>query len=285
MIDTHAHLDFDSFDEDREVVIKRTFDGGVESIINIGSEMEGSRKSLKIARTYDRKYGRMYASVGLHPHVFNEEGEITDEQKSELEKLAKDERVVAIGEIGLDYFSHTGEKISKKQKEDQKQGFIEQVKIAQKLDLPIIIHARGSQETPTDAYEDLYKIILNTKYNILNTKLVFHCYAGDTEFTRKLLENENILFSFTGNVTYKVRKDLKGTKNDIREVVKMIPLEKIMIETDSPFLSPEPHRGKRNEPANVQFVAQKIAELKNENLEKIKKITTQTAKEFFGLDF
>lgn len=108
MIDTHAHLDFDSFDKDREEVIKKAFDSGVESIINVGSEMEGSRKSAEMARTYgrkyERKYVRIYASVGLHPHVFNEEGKITSDQINEVEKLAKDDTVVAIGEIGLDLF-------------------------------------------------------------------------------------------------------------------------------------------------------------------------------------
>lgn len=272
MIDTHAHLDDKQYDTDRAQMIARIFDSGVEKVINIGAGLGSSRRSVELAE----EYKNIFASVGLHPYYFNEYGERSFDKISEFKELAKHKKVVAIGEIGLDYFSHDGNEITDAQKENQKKGFIFQLDLAKELNLPVIIHCRSSKENPADAYNDLIKILLNTKYQILNT--VFHCYGGNTEFTKKLLQQDNVYFSFTGNITY--AKD----SAEIIEVVKMIPMEKIMLETDCPYLAPVPHRGKRNEPAFLQYICEKIAEIKQISAKEVDKITTKNAKKFFKLN-
>jgi len=312
MIDTHAHLNFKDFDKDRDEVISRAFQGGIKKIINIGTDLKESEKSIKLAE----KYENIYAAVGLHPDYFSGAEEITSSQPKadpplaeklqipntclpvgrnlqitkykikksieELRKLAKNKKVVAIGEIGLDYFSHDGKLISEQQKEIQKEGFIAQLKLAKELNLSVIIHCRASKENPTDAYDDLYEFI-SKKLKAKSYKLVMHCYGGDLKFTKKLLKHKNIYFSFTGNITYKMKKEIQGTKDDIAESIKIIPLERIMLETDCPFLAPQKFRGKRNEPAFVKYTAEKLAEIKKVSFEKVDKITTRTAEEFFGI--
>ena len=156
MIDTHAHLDFKDFDQDREEVIQRFFSQGGKAIINIGVNLERSRKSIEIAEAHEN----IFAAVGFHPEYFTKHITHKMEQEfAELKKMAKNKKVVAIGETGLDYFSHTGEPISEVQKENQKKGFVAQLELAQELDLPVIIHCRSSKENPTDAYDDIYEII------------------------------------------------------------------------------------------------------------------------------
>lgn len=284
MIDTHAHLDDKKFITDQIDVIKRAWEQGVKKIINVGADLAGSAASVELAVENEN----IFAAVGLHPHIFSE---IRDSRElsfsnvnavqefsselDDLKKLAQNKKVVAIGEIGLDYFGHNGNVINKEQKENQKKGFVAQIKLAKKLNLPVIIHCRGSKENPNDAYEDLYAIISNPKSQV--SSFVFHCYGGGLNFTEKLLELGNVQFSFTGNITY--------AKNnaEILEVVKIIPLEKIMLETDCPYLTPAPHRGKRNEPAYVMYIGEKIAEIKEISVEKINKATTENAINFFKL--
>ncbi len=262
MIDTHAHIDSKQYDHDREETIRRAFDNGVEKIINVGADMEGSIGSVELAENYEN----IYASIGLHPHVFNDVGEFPISKIfSDIYELVKNKKVVAIGEIGLDYFSHTGEAISDDQKESQKKGFIDQIKIAKESNLPVIIHCR-------DAYDECFEIIKNYP----DQKFVFHCYGGSMEFTKKLLNRKNINFSFTGNITY------AKLGSEIFDVVKSIPLERIMLETDCPYLAPVPYRGKRNEPAYVHLVSEKIAEIKEISAKKVEEITTENAKSFFG---
>jgi len=309
LIDTHAHLNFKNFDKDREEVILRAFQSGVKKIINIGTDLKESRASVKLAE----KYENIYASVGIHPSYFSgakefstrlPDGQVFNFQFpinfqffnfkirkdiKKIKKLAEKEKVVAIGEIGLDYFSHGGKEIADKQKKIQKEGFNEQLKLAQELNLPVIIHCRASEKNPADAYEDCYQILTQHPSSILpskrggGNKIVFHCYGGNMEFTKKLLKYKNIHFSFTGNITYKTKKEIQGTEKDITEVVKIIPLERIMLETDCPFLAPQKFRGKRNEPAFVKYTAEKLAEIKGVSFEKMEKITTQNAKKFFGI--
>lgn len=263
MIDIHAHLDDKQFDEDREEAIALAFSGGVEKIINVGAGLGSSRRSVVLAE----KYENIFASVGFHPHYFNKYKNKGFDKFSELKDLAKHKKTVAIGEIGLDYYFF--EKHSRKYiteiKKNQKKGLIAQLNLARKLNLPVIIHCR-------DAYGDCYEII--KKYFDLN--FVFHCYGGSVEFTEKLLQQKNIYFSFTGNITY------AKTGSEIIEAVKMIPMSKIMLETDCPYLAPEPMRGKRNEPLFIEYVGKKIAELKNLSENDVKKITTENASIFFG---
>lgn len=285
MIDTHVHIDFEQFDQDREEIIRRAYEAGIEKIINVGADMGGSQKSIELAGAHEN----IYASVGLHPHVFNElvasqelsSGqaktirELSSEMFNELKNLARNEKVVAIGEIGLDYFSHTDQKITEAQKENQKNGFVAQIKLAKEYGLPVIIHCR-------DAYKDCYKVLVNFIESLPRDErsefyAAFHCYGGNLEFTKKLLKLDNIFFSFTGNITY------AKAGSEIIEVIKAIPMDKIMLETDCPYLAPVPHRGKRNEPSYVVYVNEKIAEIKQISAKEIDRTTTENAQKFFKL--
>jgi TatD DNase family protein len=268
MIDTHAHLDFPEFDEDREEVISRAFDNGVRAIINVGVDPERSRKLIEIAE----KNENIFASVGLHPDYFMEHGAHSMEQLMQyLLKLAKHQKVVAIGETGLDYLSHAEEAVTDVQKENQKKGFVEQIKLAQELGLPVIVHCR-------EAWEDLFEIISNFKFQISN--FVLHCYSGERQDTEKFLKLPNAFFSFSGNITYP--KPMNRSRK-LAEAVRMIPLDKIMLDSDAPFLAPQEVRGKRNEPINVIYIAKKIAEIKGIQPEEVEKATDENAVKFFQL--
>ncbi len=338
MVDTHAHLNFSQFDEDREEVISRFFEDGGGAIINVGVDLERSRKSIELADRYEK----VYASVGLHPDYFSEnlildkvklfpslietiripQGQtLKDSSKSNLffglKELAKNEKVVAIGETGLDYLriGRSGE--VNKIKERQKKGFLAQVEIARELDLPVIVHCR-------EAWKDLYEAISSfLRFSLKNgnstpvsskaqpfgkgstfplsrlnrdnssrlnlcgipqgrtlTKFVLHCYSGDKKDTEKFLELPNVYFSFSGNITYP--KPIEKAKR-FEEIIKMIPLDKIMLDSDAPFLAPQEFRGKRNEPIFVKYIAKKIAEIKSISEEEVEKVTDENAVKFFGI--
>lgn len=303
MLDIHAHLYWKSFDADREAVIRRAREAGVEKIICVAATAEESKLAVALARQYDLK-----ASVGIHPQWFNELGiknqelgiihnsqfiipskieKEIEKNISKLREVATDPKVVAIGECGLEYFSHDpAVTISAEQKERQKKGFLMQIDLAQELGLPLIVHCRPARSSYAnsvaggDAYEDMLEILTNylqpttcnKNQGLIQNKselsvvgrglsVVLHCYMGDTAVTRKFLELPNVYFSFTGNITYPTRKEARGTKYDLGEVVKSIPLERIFTETDCPFLAPLPVRGKRNEPAFVRHTFAKVAEL------------------------
>lgn len=262
MIDTHAHLDFENFDKDRDEVISRFFveENGM-AMINIGVDFKRSLKSLEIAKLHKN----IFTSVGFHPETLKEkEKEFSlKEALIQLEELVQKEKVVAIGEIGLDYFHN------KKNKKEQKELFIVQLKVALEKKLPVIIHCR-------DAYEDMNEIIADKKY--ANLKMVMHCYCANIRQTERFLKLDNLIFSFTGNITFSKKDDA-----EIFEIIRMIPIEKIMSETDCPFLAPAPMRGKRNEPSFVKFVIEKIANVKEQNKNEIEKILDQNAVDFFDL--
>ncbi|MCD6149497.1 TatD family hydrolase [bacterium] len=299
LIDTHAHLNFKNFNKDRDEAISRAFQSGVKKIINIGTDLKESKASVKLAE----KYENVYAAVGMHPTSLVTQNSKLKTQIEKLRKLAENKKVVAIGEIGLDYYHVVcsmkyGARGIEKVRKRQKEGFIGQLELAKELNLPVIIHCRASEQNPADAYEDVYAILSEneeSRNNIASvnrtgslgklgmTKLVFHCYSGDLEFTKKLLKHKNIHFSFTGNITYKTKKEIQGTEKDIAEIIKIIPLERIMLETDCPFLAPQKFRGKRNEPAYVKYTAEKLAEIKRISFEEVEKITTQNAENFFGI--
>ncbi|MEI6587506.1 MAG: TatD family hydrolase [Candidatus Moraniibacteriota bacterium] len=276
LIETHAHIDDKQFDADRDEVIKRAFDGGVEKIINIGAGLGSSQRSVALAE----KCENIFCSIGLHPHYFMEYGEKSFKRIPEFKALASSKKLVAIGEIGLDYFIPDGSLITDAQKELQKKGFTLQLEFAKELKLPVILHCRGSRpEAPSayreadDAYEDVFAIV--SEFPELN--FVWHSFGGRLIFVEKVLEKENMLISFAGNITY----NKPGA--EIFAVIKKIPLERIMLETDCPYLAPVPMRGGRNEPLYVKYVAQKIAEVKNVDFEDLAKVTTSTAERFFGL--
>lgn len=252
LIDTHAHLDFPQFDGERQKVVEQAKNANVAKIINIGCNLKTSQKAIDLAENYKN----IWASVGLHPSDANDC--LKKDFFKSLHKLAKQKKVIAIGEIGLDYFHKNGEI------ETQKKAFIEQIKIAEDLKKPLIIHTR-------EAGKDLLEILKKEK----PTNAVIHCFSETQEFAETVLEMGYFL-SFTGIVTYPKTEKL-------HQVIANTPLNRIMLETDCPFLAPQKFRGKRNEPAFVVEIAKKIAEIKQISLEEISQITTKNAELFFKI--
>jgi len=275
LIDTHIHLDDAQYDGDRDEIIAQFFASGGEALINVGAGLGSSARSVALAKSHEN----IFAAVGFHPHYFNEYKEKSFDRVGELESLAKDERVVAIGEIGLDYFSHTDEPIDDRQKELQKKGFEHQLDLAKKLHLPVIIHCRGTRSEAgskfretIEAYDDALEVIKK----FLDLKYVFHGYGGNLEFSKKILGNDNMKFSFNGNITY------AKPNAEIFEVIRLIPIERIMVETDGPYLTPVPFRGKRNDPIYVKYVIGKLAEVKDMEPSEVERVTEKNAIDFFG---
>lgn len=264
--DSHCHLDMEPLTAAVEGAIKRAEESGVTTMINVGSSLSGSESTVELANTYPG----IWASVGLHPHD-SEKASNMESVLSKLRELAKNKKVVAIGEIGLDYYSPEGP-LTKAQIESQKELFAAQLELAQKLKLPVIIHVR-------DAWEDFFPIIKNYKLKITNSNEVgvVHCFTGDALIAQKCLDL-GLFIGFTGIITFKNK-----TVDEIREAVKVVPLEKILIETDAPLLAPNPYRGKPNEPAYVVEVAKKIAEIKSVSVAEVARITTDNAKKLFGI--
>lgn len=260
MFDIHAHLHDVAYDSDRDEIVRRASDSGVTKIITIGTDLEECRKAVVCAE----KYEGVFASVGIHPDELHRisEGATLSFLEGELRKLAMHEKVIAIGECGLDYFSHGTEvPVTEEEKSSQKEGFLMQIRLALRLDLPLIVHTRPSAGT-MDAYENLVGILSDTSLGIRQLPIILHCYMGDTEVTRQFFGFPNVYFSFTGNITYPVKKAIAGTAGDSAETVKMIPIERILAETDCPYLAPVPYRGQRNEPASVREVYCRVAEIK-----------------------
>lgn len=269
MIDIHAHLHDSAFDDDRDGVVSRALSVGVERMITVGTDTEESRKAISCAETYTS----VFASVGVHPHVFNENKKVFS--KEILEGIVRSsEKVVAIGECGLDYFSHVaGQSITEEQKKRQKEGFIEQIKLARELRLPLIVHTRPSTGS-MDAYEDVYAILCSEE--VVKIPMVLHCYMGNVFITEKFLSLSNLYFSFTGNITYKVPA---GSDRD--RTVEMIPLERILAETDCPYLAPVPQRGKRNEPAYMIEILRRVAEIRKKEYAEVEEQVTETVRLIF----
>jgi TatD DNase family protein len=284
LIDTHAHLNFGAFKNDCSDVIKKTLGENVW-MINIGSQSTTSARAVELANDYGEG---VYAAVGLHPtHLFEmeiDESEVDIKFKSRTENwdydfyktLAQNKKVVAIGEIGLDYhFAPKGvdlEIVKKKQQEVFKKA----LELADELNLPVVIHSR-------DTHDDLIPILKEfVDAGRLKRRGVLHCFTGGLTDAQKYLDL-GFLISFTGIVTFEPRPAQAEMREKILEVVKNIPLEKIMVETDSPYLTPEPFRGKRNEPIFVEYVAKKIAEIKNLSFDEVAATTTKTARDFFRI--
>jgi TatD DNase family protein len=278
LIDTHCHVNFSAYKDDSQEVITRCLEKDIW-LINIGSQLSTSLRAVEIAETYEQG---VYAVVGLHPiHLYNIEVDESEQDihfvsRSEIfdlvayEKLLQSKKVVGIGEMGIDYFHLPVGENPETVKQKQKTVFLEGIHLAQKYNLPYIVHTRPSKGT-YDAYTDVIAIIKEAKY----FKGVVHCYGGSLEQAKQILDM-GLFISFTGIITFKNAKDLQF-------IVKELPLEKILIETDSPYLTPEPFRGKRNEPMYVQYVAQRIAELKGVSYDTVANTTTQTAKNLFKL--
>jgi TatD DNase family protein len=264
LIDTHAHLDFPEFNQDRDEVILRAKEKGIALIVNIGSSLQGSQRSLELAKKYDS----VYATIGIHPH---EADKFSSREIAIIQELAKQDKVVAIGEIGLDYFlparpvlpvGKAGKNFSKS--ENQRPLFTSLLKLAKDLNLPLVIHSR---EAEADTLKSLK--------SILPHKIVIHCFSGDGNFLKECLDL-GIFISFTCNITYKKAENL-------RNLVKAAPLDRFFLETDAPYLSPEGLRGRRNEPANIRILAEEVARIKQISFEEVAKVTTESAKAFFNL--
>lgn len=249
MIDTHCHLEMKPFDKDREDVIKRAKESGLDAVITIGSDLEGNKGAVELSEKYDF----IYAAVGFHPH---DAKDFTDETFELIKRLSRKEKVVAIGEIGLDYhYNHSPKNI-------QKEVFIKQLGYAKEIDFPVVIHSR---ESKTDTLSILKESGVR--------KGVMHCFSGDADMAKKVMDM-GFLISIAGPVTYK-------NASKLQSIARIIPDEYLLLETDAPYLTPEPLRGRRNEPAFVLHTARFVAHLRDITEDDLKRITTVNAKRLF----
>lgn len=254
IIDTHCHLDFEQFNSDRGAVMERASRAGVSYFINIGSSLEGSRKSVELASRHDN----IFATVGIHPH--HADG-VTEEVFAEIEKLAGNKKVVAIGEVGLDYFK------SPSGRDKQKELFVRFIELAGRQELPLVIHNR-------DGASDTLGILKKTHSSTVRG--VMHCFSGDRGLLDEVL-GMGLSVSFTCNLTFKNAKRLRG-------VAEHVPPERLLLETDAPFLAPQAYRGKRNEPAYITELRDTLSQLLGLPNDEIERITTANAKKLFNLD-
>lgn len=270
MIDSHAHIDFKEFDKDREKVIARYFENGGEKLINVGCDLASSARSIALAE----KHKNIFASIGAHPH---EAEMLNEEALKKLEELVVKEKVVAMGEIGLDFFRPESSGLSK---EIQIDAFKAQLELAENHKKPVIIHCR-------DAYVDLLEILKN--YKTTGWRGVAHCFLGSWPIAGELIKM-GFYIGFTGAITYQKKSafvtapaspKFKLGEPEIFNVIKNTPLNRILIETDCPYLAPAPRRGERNEPSFVKHVAAKIAEIKGISVEEAGKATSENARILF----
>lgn len=250
IIDSHAHYDDEAFEEDRDNLLQSMQSNGIEKIINVGANIKGSRASI----TLSEQYPFIYAAVGVHP---SDTEELNEEKMAWLKEVSKKEKVVAIGEIGLDYYWPEPDR------EIQKKWFIRQMELAQEVNLPVIIHSR-------DAAQDTIEILKQFPANG-----VIHCYSYTKESAKEFLKM-GYYFGIGGVLTFKNAKKLK-------EAVMEIPMDRILLETDSPYLAPEPNRGKRNYSLNIPYVVKELAQLKGITEEEVINITTENTKRLFHL--
>lgn len=245
LFETHAHLDLPDFDSDRDSLINKCFQQGVEFIINIGFNKETSYNSLELSK----KYLHLFSTVGYHPH------DATDFDAEVVKKLAREKKVLAIGEIGLDFFRNLSPYPV------QREVFSNQIKLALEYDKPIIVHDRN-------AHVECFNFLKKEKVK----DAVFHCFSGDLIFAQQVLD-EGWMISFTGNVTY--------PNANLDDVIRIVPMDRFMIETDCPYLSPHPNRGKRNSPLFLHLVAEKIAEIKEITPNEVAETSFNNAYRFF----
>ncbi len=284
MIDVHCHLNFKSFANDYDKVIKNAFEAGVTTIINVGTQIESSKRAVELAK----QYKNLYAIVGVHPHHADTVQKCHPERSEgsheiskqvmhdsgwldELEKLAKDPKVIAIGEIGMDYYRYQSNGIvdSKLQKEV----FTRQIELAYKLKLPLQIHNRH-------AGNDILNVLIDHKSYILNPPGMFHCFSGTIDLLKKVLEL-GFYIGFDGNITYEGLAP--GEDTQLSELATYAPLDRIVIETDSPYLTPKPHRGSRNEPKYAILIGEFIAKIKGISFEQVDEQTTTNVERIFKL--
>jgi len=256
LIDSHAHIDLPEFNKDRDQVMARARERGVRAVINVGLDAASSRKALETARKYDD----VFAAVGFHPHEAAKMGE--GDLKS-LADLTKDSRVVAIGEVGLDFYRNLSPRPS------QLEVFKKQLDLAVELRLPVVIHCR-------QAHREVYDILSGwVKANPASRRGVIHCFSGDIEMARRYIEL-GFYISLAGSVTYPSARELV-------EVARELPLGRLLLETDAPFLAPQAHRGRRNEPSYVALTAQKVADIRQAPVEVVAEAAARNTIELFRL--
>ncbi len=253
LIDSHAHIDTSRFDADREAVIQAAVAGGVTRVIDPGCDLASSRAALALAKAHP---GVVFAGAGTHPHDASSHNA---EVEAQYRVMAQEAEVVAIGEFGLDYFRMLSPR------ETQREVFCAHLRLARELDLPCIIHVR-------DSHEDVIELL---RAHGQGVRGVFHCFSGTVAQAEECLEFAGFLLSFAGPLTKQ--------GNELPEVARLAPAERILVETDSPYLVPKPLRAKRNEPLFVKQTAEKLAEIRGVTLEEIARITTANAVRLFSL--
>ncbi len=278
LIDTHAHVNFRSFKDDAKETLQRGLDNGVWTI-NVGSQIDTSRQAVELANQFEQG---VYAVVGLHPE--HTHSQFVDEEETHFKsreehfdyeaykKLAQDKKVVGIGECGLDYYRLPEGVDPEPIKEKQKAAFRLQVQLAKELNKVLVIHSRPAKGDET-LYDDLINIL--KQESIENLRFEVHSFTGSPESLQKFLEL-GAYVSFNGIITF----DKSG---NMEKLVKMVPMDKLILETDCPYLTPVPNRGKRNEPSYVKFVAENVAQIKNVSVNEIAEVATQNAKQLFQI--
>lgn len=253
LIDSHVHLDKEQFDLDREYLIKSLKSNGIELVVNIGADLKSSIKSVELAKQYEN----IYATVGVHPHSAKD---LTEDMLNQLKDLTKEKKVVAIGEIGLDYHYDNSPR------DVQREWFKKQIQLAKELDLPIVVHSR-------EADQDTLAILKEESEGLRG---IIHCFSSDRAMMKEYIDL-GFYIALGGPVTFKKTDELK-------EVAKLVPIEKLLVETDAPYLAPHPYRGKRNEPMFVKQTAELIAKLKGITIEDLTLQTNRNTKSIFGID-
>lgn len=252
LIDTHCHLFFKSLKNDLDTVIGEARQTGVSGMVTVGTDIRTSLECIEVAGVYDH----VYAAAGVHPH---DAGKVEKNYREILKDLADDEHVIALGEMGLDYYRNYSSP------DDQTVVFREQLELAKELEIPFIFHNR-------DADEDILSILNDVDYG----NGVAHCFSSDLETARQFIDL-GLYISFAGNITYK--------NSPLPEVARRIPLERLLVETDAPFLSPVPHRGQTNSPARTRLVAEKLSEIRHLSVEDMSQMLTENTERLFGLRF
>ncbi len=251
LIDTHAHLQLPHFKTDLDRVLNRARKIGVESIVNVGIDLEGSKQAIELARSHEE----LYATVGIHPHNASE---LNHKVLETLRNLSRETKVVAIGEIGLDYYRNLSPKPV------QRKAFEAQMELAEEVELPVVIHDR-------DAHADIIEVV--SRFSKI--KGIMHCFSGRSELAKQCM-SFGFLISFAGSVTYR-------KSHRLQEIASWIEPERMVVETDCPWLSPEQVRGKRNEPANLVYIARKISSLRRVPVDTVAEATTANAMKLLGL--
>lgn len=252
LIDSHAHLEMREFDADRDDAVRRAKEAGVDAVVTVGTNLEDCRKALAIAARHET----VYAALGVHPHDVKG---IDERTYDDIRQLVKQPKVVAYGEIGLDFFRN------RSPREIQIRCFGEQLELADEFDLPVIIHDR-------DAHAETLRMLGGWKGQ---KRGIVHCFSGDVPMAKKCIDL-GFYISIPGPITY-------PRAEKIMDVVRQVPLERLLVETDAPYLTPQPHRGKRNEPAYVVYTARKIAEVKGLPFAAVAAATSQNARAVFGI--